>query len=450
VNIFKLDNRIIFSSDSGFYTYDDISDKFFKYEQLNKMLGSYSCSNKIIKANDRKYWFINHGKVAFVDFALPGKLTIDSTRFSMLQGKMVQYYENISQITNSLYLISVDDGFAIFSDTIQNHIKEVLPKVLIRKVENTTDRVTEITENGKADQTIELSYKQNNIKISYALPYYRQSKVEYQYFLEGYSGQWSEWSNLTEKEFTNLDYGSYKFKVRAKVNNKQLSQITTFSFKVLAPWYASNWAIVVYIILAILFAALIRHIYQLNLKKHQQDIQQKLQKEKEEYLKQEAIANEQKIVRLKNDQLQKDLESKNRELANSAMNIVYKNELLEKISQALRDLKDSQGKKLSEDQLKKIQKVIDEGMSDERDWNLFERSFNEAHENFFKKLKTKHTQLVPNDLKLCAYLRMNMSSKEIASLLNITIRGVEIRRYRLRKKLNLEHDKNLSEFLMEL
>ena len=132
------------------------------------------------------------------------------------------------------------------------------------------------------------------------------------------------------------------------------------------------------------------------------------------------------------------------------MSLVYKNELLQKISQEMLKLKDKNGEKLSEDQLRKIQKVIDEGMNDQRDWNLFENSFNEAHESFFKKLKANHPDLVPNDLKLCAYLRMNMSSKEMASLLNISLRGVEIRRYRLRKKLDVPHDKNLVEFLMEL
>ena len=89
-------------------------------------------------------------------------------------------------------------------------------------------------------------------------------------------------------------------------------------------------------------------------------------------------------------------------------------------------------------------------MNDERDWHLFEHSFNEAHESFFIKLKKLHPALVPNDLKLCAYLHMNMSSKEMSSLLNISLRGVEIRRYRLRKKLEVPHDKNLSEFLMEI
>ena len=186
------------------------------------------------------------------------------------------------------------------------------------------------------------------------------------------------------------------------------------------------------------------------LKKHQRFIHQKFEKEKEDLLKVEAIANEQKIVKLKNEQLQADLAGKSRELANSAMNIVYKNELLQKIRDELVNLKDTGGKSLASAQLKKINKVIAEGMSDERDWNLFEKSFNETHENFFIKLRSKHSDLVPNDIKLCAYLRMNMSSKEMAFLLNISVRGVEIRRYRLRKKLNLEHDKNLAEFLMEL
>jgi DNA-binding CsgD family transcriptional regulator len=132
------------------------------------------------------------------------------------------------------------------------------------------------------------------------------------------------------------------------------------------------------------------------------------------------------------------------------MNIVYKNELLQKIKEEISHLKDSKDDQVADGQLKRLQKIIDESMNDERDWNLFETSFNETHENFFKKLKIDHPDLVPNDLKLCAYLRMNMSSKEMASLLNISVRGVEIRRYRLRKKLNLQHDKNLNEFLIEL
>ncbi|TWJ00626.1 ligand-binding sensor domain-containing protein [Mucilaginibacter frigoritolerans] len=451
VNVFTLDNQIVFSSDSGFCVYDDISDRFYKYEQLNKMLGTFASSNKIIAAIGKKYWFINHGRVAIADLSVPGKLTIDSNRFASLNGQMVQHYENINLINNSIYLISIDDGFVILNDDdalLSNKIE--LPEVLIRKVENITDKVIPISETSNNLQKIEISYSQNNIRIAYSLPYYRQAKIKYQYYLDGYSRQWSDWTSQSQKEFTNLNQGTYKFSVRAKINDETISHITIYTFTILPPWYLSGFAIIFYLLLIVLAFYIFRYYYRLKLKRHQQFIHDKLDREKEEFLKQESIANEQQIVKIKNEQLQADLASKSRELANSAMNLVYKNELLLKISEEITHLKDSSGKNLSEEQLRRIQKVIDEGMNDERDWNIFESSFNEAHENFFKKLKSNHPDLVPNDLKLCAYLRMNMSSKEMASLLNISLRGVEIRRYRLRKKLNLEHDKNLVEFLIEL
>jgi ligand-binding sensor domain-containing protein/DNA-binding CsgD family transcriptional regulator len=450
INVFDLDNRMVFSSDSGFYVYDDISDRFFKYQQLNNKLGSFASSNKIITAIDKKYWFINHGRVALADFSIPGQINIDSNRFNVLDSRMVQDYENISRINNRIYLISIDDGFVIFNDddaARQNKVQ--MPMVLIRRVENINDKITIISNNGN-NNDVEIPFTQNNIRIYYSLPYYSQSKIKYQYYLDGYSKQWSDWGMQTQREFASLGQGAYHFKIRAKINDDSITPVTVLSFTILPPWYASKIAMLFYLLLIILGYYVFKHFYRLKLKRHQHHIHEKLQNEKEEFLKQEAIANEQQIVKIKNEQLQADLAGKSRELANSAMNIVYKNELLQKISDEIGHLKDSTGKKLPDDQLRKIQKVINEGMTDERDWNLFESSFNEAHESFFKKLKSHHPDLVPNDLKLCAYLRMNMNSKEMASLLNISLRGVEIRRYRLRKKLNLEHDKNLVEFLMEL
>jgi DNA-binding CsgD family transcriptional regulator len=451
VNVFDLDNRIVFSSDSDFYVYDDITDRFFKYTQLNKKLGTFSSSSKIIKAIGKKYWLISQGRVALADFAAPGKVNIDSNSFTILNGQMVQHYETINRINNLTYLISIDDGFVILNDADASLSGQMqIPPVLIRRMENITDKVSVISDMNNNLNEIEIPYTQNNIRITYSLPYYKQAKIKFQYYLEGYSRQWADWTQQSQKEFTNLNQGVYHFKVRAKINDQNVSAITTLTFTILPPWYASKVAIVFYILILILAYYLIRYYYRFKLKRHQQRIHQKLQTEKEEFLKQEAIANEQHIINIKNEQLQADLAGKSRELANSAMNLVYKNELLQKISDEITQLKDNTGKKLADDQLRRIQKVIDEGMNDERDWNIFEKSFNEAHENFFKKLKSGHPDLVPNDLKLCAYLRMNMSSKEMASLLNISLRGVEIRRYRLRKKLNLEHDKNLVEFLIEL
>ncbi|GGE50969.1 YXYXY domain-containing protein [Pedobacter psychrotolerans] len=448
INIFNLENRIVFSTDHGFYTYDELSNKFTRYEVLNKKLGSFASSNNIIKAGEKKYWFINHGKTSLVNFTEPGKIEIDSNQFSLLDGRMVQYYENISKISNSIYLISVDDGFVIYhTQQNQSNARNKLPRILIRRIDDITDKYYTLSETGN---DMEIPYRRNNIRISFSLPYYRQAKVKYQYFLEGYSKDWSEWSDATDKDFTNLASGSYKFKLRAKLNDSSVTDVTTFKFTILRPWYLNNWSLLVY---SLFFAVILifgKKIYERKLKKDSLAISARLKAERDEILRKEAEANEKQINKLQTEKLQAELASKNRELANSAMTLVYKNELLQKLSDEIAKLKDENGKKLSDDQTRKIQKVINDGMNDERDWHLFENSFNEAHESFFKKLKAQHPDLVPNDLKLCAYLRMNMSSKEMSSLLNISLRGVEIRRYRLRKKLEVPHDKNLTEFLMEL
>lgn len=452
INIFTLENKLVFSSDEGFLTYDEISNRFTKYLTLNKELGSFSGSNKIISASEKKYWFINHGKMGLVNLLQPGKVAVDSNTFSILDGRMVQYYENISKISENIYLISVDDGFVIYNATDTQIPKKSsgLAAVLIRKIEDITDTYRTITEFGNEGPEIEVPFSRNNIRISFALPYYRQAKIKFQYYLEGYSKQWSDWSPASQKDFTNLGRGTYIFKVRAMINEGTISKITAFEFTVLPPVYAGNWAVACYIIIIIFFLIASKRLYEKKLRKDQLIISGKLQAEKEAFLKKEAEATEKQIIKLQTEKLQAELAGKNRELANSAMSLVYKNELLQKISQEMLKLKDGNGKPLAEDQLRRIQKVIDDGMNDERDWNLFESSFNEAHESFFKKLKANHPDLVPNDLKLCAYLRMNMSSKEMASLLNISLRGVEIRRYRLRKKLDIPHDKNLVEFLIEL
>ncbi|TCD02447.1 triple tyrosine motif-containing protein [Pedobacter psychroterrae] len=451
INISTVENRLIFSTAKGFMLYDDISDRFTPYTTLNAALAGFATSNKIIPAGPRKYWFINNGKMGLVTLGDAGKISIDSNRFSVLDGRMVQYYENISRISKDIYLVSVDDGFVIYDATNapdKHSLK--LPSVLIRQIEDVTDTYRLISEIGNSGSKIEIPYARNNIRISYTLPWYRQTKIQFQYFLEGYSKQWSDWSPASQKDFTNLSQGNYVFKVRAKINEEAVGKETEFSFRVLPPFYASAWAILLYIILAAILLITGKLLYERKLRKDKQAITSRMQDEKEEFIKKEAEATEKQIVKLQTERLQAELAGKNRELANSAMSLVYKNELLQKLSQEMLKLKDSNGKLLGEDQLRKIQKVIDEGMNDERDWNLFESSFNEAHESFFKKLKANHPDLVPNDLKLCAYLHMNMSSKEMASLLNISLRGVEIRRYRLRKKLDVPHDKNLVEFLMEL
>jgi DNA-binding CsgD family transcriptional regulator len=125
------------------------------------------------------------------------------------------------------------------------------------------------------------------------------------------------------------------------------------------------------------------------------------------------------------------------------MTMVNKNNILSKIKEELiktKDLKD----------IKKVLNHIDSSLNNEEDWAFFEKAFNHADKDFFKKIKEHHPNLTPSDLRLCMYLRLNLSSKEIAPLLNITPRSVEIKRYRLRKKISLATDKSLNDYFINL
>lgn len=171
---------------------------------------------------------------------------------------------------------------------------------------------------------------------------------------------------------------------------------------------------------------------------------------KEQRFKTEAIIQEKEIIRLKNERLRSKMKHRDKELANQTFNLIQKNKYLLKLKEEILDMaKDARSQEVK-GRISKLIRSIDKEFDNKKQWELFETAFGEVHEDFLNKLKEDYPELTPNEIKLCAYLRMNISSKEIASLMNISVRGVEISRYRLRKKLNLGSDTNLTKFILEL
>ena len=155
------------------------------------------------------------------------------------------------------------------------------------------------------------------------------------------------------------------------------------------------------------------------------------------------LESNQKLMKLKNEKLEIDIESKNRELAISTMSLIKKNEFLSTIKSELQ-ANNNPG------DLKKVIKIIDNNINNTDDWKLFKEAFDNADKDFLKLVKEKHSSLTPNDLKLCAYLRLNLSSKEIAPLSNISPRSVEVKRYRLRKKMDLPPKTSLTNYILDI
>ena len=276
-----------------------------------------------------------------------------------------------------------------------------------------------------------------------------QNNLEYSYRLKGFDDQWSEWSTRTEKEYTNLNEGTYTFEVKVRNNLGNESRISTYTFTMLPPWYKTIWARILYGLLVI---AGFFFLYKWQDQRFQQQVE-KLEEEQKRltYIHElERNKTESELVTLRNAKLEAEINFKNSEMASSAMHLVKKGELLTKIkselSQVMKRLADEQA--ITE--IKKMIKSLTEDEHIDEEWDNFTKHFDKVHSDFIVKLKEIHPTLTSNEIKLCTYLRMNLSTKEIAQLLNISVRGVEISRYRLRKKLGISSEVSLFDYLISV
>ena len=290
-------------------------------------------------------------------------------------------------------------------------------------------------------QKPELGHHENSMFFSYAVPQYNKfNEVSYQYRLDGLFNEWSPFTKENQVSFNNLKFGDYTFQVRGKVGNTLTNNTASYSFKIRRPWYWSLTAIFFYVLATISLFYGIHRLYKRYYTKKQErlfDIEKKRQKRKK-------LKAEKQLIKLRNEKLRAEVDSKSRELAVSTMSMIKKNEFLNTIK--------SQLEKVQTDNtdLKSVIQMIDNNLNNSDDWKFFEEAFNNADKNFLKKIKELHPEMTPSDLKLCAYLRLNLSSKEIAPLLNISVKSVEVKRYRLRKKMNLPHENSLTEYILSL
>jgi DNA-binding CsgD family transcriptional regulator len=218
---------------------------------------------------------------------------------------------------------------------------------------------------------------------------------------------------------------------------------------VLPPWYYTNWARAFYLLL---FFAVLYFLYKWQEKKFK--LQQEKYEEEQKRLRYihdlEIAKSESELVTLRNEKLEADINFKNSELASSAMHLVKKGELVSKMKAELNHVMKGVGNPQAETELKKIIKSISEDDNMDQEWENFTLHFDKVHSDFISALKEKHPGISNNEVKLCAYLRMNLSTKEMAQLMNISVRGVEVSRYRLRKKLELATEVSLFDYLINI
>ncbi|HEX8015367.1 MAG TPA: triple tyrosine motif-containing protein [Flavobacterium sp.] len=433
----KFNNAIYYAYKDGIFKLNSVTKQFEKDKLLSSIFekDEYT-SGKLIVDQSNKIWLFSKNYIHYFSASkLSNQLKQNVIPIPSSLTNSMLGFENITQISKSTYLIGTTDGYYTLNidDLSFKNYTVFISDILINKQNQTLKNVA-LNDEGS------FKANENNITLNYSVPEYNKYiNSEYQYLLEGFQNEWSEWSTKSSVNFKNLSPGKYTFKVRAKFANTLLQNTATYTFIVLKPWYLTNLACFIYLLLFVVIGYFINKAY----RNFYQKQKEKLIEENNLLLEIKELENEQQLMKLRNEQLSQDVDNKNRELAVSTMSLNSKNELLAFIKEDLKKTTQNDDKNI-----KSVIRTINDNITEEDSWKVFKEAFDNADKDFLKRIKLIHPLLTPNDLRLCAYLRLNLSSKEIAPLFNISVRSVEIKRYRLRKKMDLQHEVGLVEYIM--
>lgn len=437
-SIILYNNDLLYFYNEGVLKYDRSANRFKKDSILTKVIlgdSEYYSGKLKLDTKSETLWSFSG---SYLNKISPGKLNliprVNKIPFPISFRKINLGFEEIKNIGEDNYLVGSSNGYVIFNESSFKKQKNELR----------LDNVTKSDINGiinpvSLNNEVILPSNENNLTFEFNVPIFSKfDEVKYRYKLDGFQKDWSNWSKTSTANFKNLNYGSYTFLIEAIVGNEPTNNVE-FDFRIERPFYLSNIMITVY---ALLFLFVLITIHLLN-KSYYKKQKRRLLEQKQKELSFFQLENDKVVMKLKNDKLRSEVSSKSRELAASTMSIIKKNEVLNKLKKELGNINN-----VSE--VKKIIKSINNSLANNNDWEFFQEAFNSTDRDFLKKIKLLHPDLTPNDLKLSTYLRLNLSTKEIAPLLNISMRSVETRRYRLRKKMELEKEKGLVEYIMEI
>jgi ligand-binding sensor domain-containing protein/DNA-binding CsgD family transcriptional regulator len=296
---------------------------------------------------------------------------------------------------------------------------------------------------------INLSYSDNAFSIAFsALDFTESSHNQYAFKMSGFDHDW-RYSNAEQRlvTYTNLDAGTYTFRVRGTNSSGEWTDNeATVEIVIHPPFWKTVWFRLLMLLTVIGLGILAFRIY---LERRETQLRQQVMESEQAILslQNQQLESEQSILSLQNEKLETEIETKNNELMSKAIQMAHKNELLIGIKDDLENIKTANETERLKS-LRNLTRTLESEIENKESWDQFLLYFNQTHQNFIHELQTKHPNLTQNDLRMCALTRLNMSNREMATLLNISITGIEKSRYRLKKRLDLTGDDDLSRYLV--
>lgn len=443
----KIDNDLIFYNPKGFFNYDPIDNSFTDSKYPSELFKGIKGINSITQYKNI-FWYSTQKSIGYI-YRNSNDFTNVTEPFYSIRNKHLDDFNKFKMLNDSILGIGISNGMVFHK--INNKQKKPHnnpPTIRYIKLISTTDTITATI---NQTEKLEIPHSHNFLKIGVALPKIPvANSLKVQYKLKGLEDKWSEWNYMSELNFPGLSSGGYKLELKSGGENEINSENIEFEFIVLRPWYLNNHSIAIYTFLIIIFNIYYRNYFR---KKSQKQLsllrveEEEKRKRQEETFEKDRLEAERKMLLLREENLGLEIKKKNSELASSTLNNIKKNELLIDLIEDIDNIDKEVLNSSLHSPIKKVIKKINNHLVDKDDWLTFELNFRNAHIDFFKKLRIKHPDLSSNEIKLSAYLKLNLSSKEIASLMHISIRSVEQSRYRLRKKLNIPKDASLVNYI---
>lgn len=435
INLYSIEGNVSFYVESKWYRYNSLENKIEPFQSFINILNENEDSEPISELRRSPVVFKKNDGTIFIRSKLN---TLGSDVFIA-----PRYYKNrLIKAESKARALAVNDSLVYIA--LYNDILAVNPIKVAKSQVAPTPLISMVLKNGELQNlTMPVTLqKKDTLLVHLGVPLLTAASIEYS--LNGNGKTWYKTDGTIV--LTGLNYGKEKLLVRSVSNNNEAGRATALDIEVIPPWYLGIWGIIGGLTIITLLILIITTINKYVLIKHKKYLNEQFLHEQELLRKEEAIREEKRMNELLKKQYEIELNAKSKELANTAMGMTKKNELLKDLKSELAYFKQEV---INKAKYEKMLKIIDKNLANTKDWEVFESNFNEIHDSFFKALVDKHPdQLTPKDLRLCAYLKMNLSTKEIAPLMGISMRGVEIHRYRLRKKLGLDTEQNLNEYLL--
>ncbi len=293
--------------------------------------------------------------------------------------------------------------------------------------------------------SIVLGYQDKTISFTYAaLDYTDPTRNRYAYMLENFDQDWVNAGSDHSATYTSLAPGEYTFRVKA-TNNDGLWNETGLSLaiQVLPPFWQSWW-----FRLILSFTLIIIVIIYIQLRLHRSEVErrklEKLVVERTAELKLEIEERQ----RVETEKMQLKVDHLKRELVSKSVCATQKQEIMNNLFQELKDIQKMDANEMRT-RFNRVVRYFKDMFKSEDDWEDFEKWFTEVHTGFFSNLRQEVPALSQSEVKVCALLRLNLVSKDIANLMNVQLNTVDIYRHRIRKKIGLKTEENLNQYLTQ-